>query len=180
MENQGDLQIKDLGYNFFLVHGLGEEDRVWILAAKPWRLGDFPVLERTWKLKFVAREEASSRVTAIWVTIRDLPNEYHTPDTLIRLRNLLGKIIALDARNIYQIFQVRICVELNIDFNLPNHILVDNKSFKINFENLFLFEPLYSSSPVFRQKIFRSIVRQQICQKFKKIQIQCCLISLYL
>lgn len=144
---RGRLELKDMVYNFYLIHGLEEQDSVKILAAKPWRLGDYPILVRTWKPSFIVEMEAATRVIAIWVSIFALPVEYHTPETLINLGNLLGKTVALDALNSTQIFQVRISVETDINLTLPNHIVVDHKSFRIKFENLYVFEPTVSSFP---------------------------------
>lgn len=109
-----------MGMNFYHIHRLLEEDMTRIIATKPWRLGAYSLLVRTWKSNFAVEEEALKKVTAIWINISFLPVEYHTPKTLISLGNLLAKTIALDARSSTKIYQVRICIETYLNVNLPN------------------------------------------------------------
>lgn len=59
------MEIKDMGYNFYLIHGLQEDDRTKVLAAKPWKLGDYPLLVRTCKPNFIVEEEIKKRVIAV-------------------------------------------------------------------------------------------------------------------
>lgn len=79
---------------------------------------------------------------AFYMFIRfwSLPIEYHIPKALIKIGNLVGKTVALDARNSTQVFQVGICVvEIDLNLSLPNRIMVRQRYFNMCFENLHVF-----------------------------------------
>lgn len=62
------MEIKEMGYNFYLIHGMMEDDRTRIITGKSWKLGPHPLLVRSWTPNFAMEEEVSRRVTAIWMT----------------------------------------------------------------------------------------------------------------
>lgn len=68
-------------------------------------------------------------------------NQIHTLDVLIMIGNLLGKTIALDARNVKQAFQVRICIKIDLCAKLSNFITINHHRFQVCFENLHSFLP---------------------------------------
>lgn len=41
---KGDIGLKELGFEFYIVHDLREDDRTQIITARPWRLGGTPIL----------------------------------------------------------------------------------------------------------------------------------------
>lgn len=45
---KGTLEIIMAGYNYFIIHDLLEEDRTKNITAHPWKLGNNPLLVRTW------------------------------------------------------------------------------------------------------------------------------------
>lgn len=59
----------------------------------------------------------------------------------------MGKTLALDARNATQIYQVRICVEIDLNTSFPNQIKVGQKFYNLIFENLHVFDSTFSSVP---------------------------------
>lgn len=75
---KGGLQLCGLSYGFYIVYGLLEEDRTRIITAQPWRLGKSSILIRSWILNFDLELEARKAVTAIWMSIKNLPVQFHT------------------------------------------------------------------------------------------------------
>lgn len=110
---KGGMELKELGYDFYIVHDLLEDDRTQIIVASHWWFGASPILIRSWIPYFSVVKESTKMVTIIWVTIKFFPVEYHTPKILITLGNLLGKTVAPDARSTNQAFYVRICIDID-------------------------------------------------------------------
>lgn len=102
------IQIKDIGRGYFIVHGLSEDERTTIITGRPWRLGVNPITVRSWVPNFSAKNETNSFITAIWVIINYLPIEYQSPEILIALGNKIVKTIALDGRNSTTASRVRL------------------------------------------------------------------------
>lgn len=49
---KGQMEIKDIGMGFHIIHGLSEDDRTRIIAARPWRLGSSLVSIRSYVPNF--------------------------------------------------------------------------------------------------------------------------------
>lgn len=116
---RGDFKIRNLGHNYYLVSDLSEEDRLRLLTARTWKLGDFPLLLRSWVPNFSMKDKAEERIAA-WVKINFLTTELHTVGILQEIGNLLGKTLAFQVNFGNQAHQVRICVEVNLDSKLLN------------------------------------------------------------
>lgn len=140
---KGSFDLKYLGHNFYLVHNLLEEDCLKVLTARPWKLGKFPLLLKSWTPNFSAEEKSAERITTIWVQLHFLPIELQTPIVLCEIRNLLGKTIAVQVQNGENAHQVRFCIEMNLDFNLSNQIKINNRVYQLTFENLHTFGLLH-------------------------------------
>lgn len=50
---KGSLEIKELGYDFFAIHDLMEDDKTKILVGRPWKLGFLPILIRSWQPNYI-------------------------------------------------------------------------------------------------------------------------------
>lgn len=59
------IEIKFLGYNFYLVFNLLEEDRLRLLTARPWKLGDFSLLLLSGIPNFSIKEKGEERIAAV-------------------------------------------------------------------------------------------------------------------
>lgn len=147
---KGTMEIIVMGYNHYIVHGLIEEDKTKIIAARPWRLGKHPLLVRTWVPNFLAEKESTNNVIEIWMQIKYLPIEYHLPEVLIMLGNSMRKIVAFDARNAHhqQAHHTRIYAEVSLNAHLPNSISVNHYLYEICPENLHsFFANIYQNPP---------------------------------
>lgn len=116
------------------------EDRVKILTSH-WKDGSDPLLIRTWSPNFVLSKALAQIVTTIWIRLPLLPVEYHEPQILIAIGNLLGKTVALDATraNSYQATSARICIEMDISKFLPSVISLNGLSQEVIYEQLSFF-----------------------------------------
>lgn len=127
------MEIKELGYNFYLIRELLEEDKTRIIMARSWRLGATTILIRSWDPNFSVVEEGARMVTMVWASIRFLLVEYHTSKVLVALENLLVKTVALDAINTTQVYQVRVCIEIYLRMKFPNQIMVNWRRYQVSF-----------------------------------------------
>lgn len=96
---KGTFEIITAGCNYFIIHDLFEDYKTKIITVCPWKLGNNPLLVRTWIQDFSAQRETNNNITTTWVNIRYLPKEYYTVEVLILLGTLLEKPVALDGRN---------------------------------------------------------------------------------
>lgn len=75
---QVDFRIKQMGFNYYLVHNLIEEDRKQLVTVRPWKLRVSPILIRSWSPNFSAEMEANEKVTTMWININYHPIEYQS------------------------------------------------------------------------------------------------------
>lgn len=167
------MELRDMSYRFFIVFGLLEDDRQRIIAARPWRLGKSPILIRSWIPNISPSEESKRMITALWPMIKHLPIEYHTLEILIEIGKLVGKTVALNARNVSQVYQEKLCTEVDILTKLPLQISINNRYFHVFFENLHIFSPLFMQDHLHSEthtgKLFTN---QKLLLTFKILLIQ--------
>lgn len=106
------------------------------LNYAPWFIGNSLVLVRSWIPNF--SPSSFSKISTVWINIPHLPIEYVYSDILKILGNSIGKTIAFDANNLNcsLVSSVRLCLEINLDSNLPNLIVMNDLSLNIIYENL--------------------------------------------
>lgn len=83
-----------MGYGFFLIHKITDENKNRLLTARLWKLGEYPILIRMWTPNFLAEAEAKEYYMTIWTNIKFLSFEYHSSEVLNKNGNLLGKTLA--------------------------------------------------------------------------------------
>lgn len=159
-----------LGYSYFLVYNLVKEDKLRLITARPWILGSYPILLRSWIPDFSAEVEANSKSMAVWINIKFLPIEYHALIILQGIENLIGKTLAIQTKRDGHAYQVCICVSINLSLNLTNQIRINDRIYLLNYKNLHMFFskplPLFTVAP--KNQTFS--IHLKIVQTFKKIQ----------
>lgn len=83
-----------LGRDFFTIHNLSNEDRARILTSR-WKIGKDPLLVRLWKPNFNLAGAASDMITLIWINLPSLSIEYHSPQLLIAIGNLIRTTVLI-------------------------------------------------------------------------------------
>lgn len=101
-------------------------------------------------------KESEKMVTTLWMTIKHISVEFHTPQILIEIGNAVGKAEALDTQNANQSYEVRIYTEVDLSTLLPQKIAVYGRHFQVWFKISHIFShsnvPLMnlSNTPVCR------------------------------
>lgn len=138
-------ELQHLGLGFYAIHNLCGEDKLKIMASH-WRLGTNPMLVRTWTTNFKPANASHDLTTTIWIKLPLLPIEYHSPQTLISIGNLIGKTTALDASRINSLQGI----EIDIKSKLPQEICLNGPPLRGTvWEStlLYICFPAYSLSP---------------------------------
>lgn len=148
----GEPSIQHIGFNCYRAHNLNALDRVQILTSKS-RLGYDPLFIQLWKPNLRAQSLANSMITAIWIKLPLLPIEYHSPQLLISINNLIEKTVALDASKskTLELNSTRICVEINIQSELPGMIFINNCYQEVINEILSFFPLIFLDHPLLLQ-----------------------------
>lgn len=142
---KGNIHLSHLGLNFLLAFDLLHEDRLSILTSPPLCFNGYPILKRSWVPFFSPTYASTSIITSIWINLPYLPFELQCPKALICIGNNLGKIIALDPSPFSKNkFSKRLCIEINLSFDLPKNILINDFNQQIIFENIYAYNPLIS------------------------------------
>lgn len=97
---------------------------------------------------FSVQEESKKAILAIWIMVRYLPIELHTPYVLMALGNQIGKTVALDVRKTSLASHVCICVEVNLSRELPVTIEVNSLHYEVTFENTHIFFPIMKQKKI--------------------------------
>jgi hypothetical protein len=72
----------------------------------------------------------------IWVRLPNVPLEYRDAKSLEAIGNSFGRFISLtpEMTKLLGLFIARICVQVNMQINLPANLILDCKSRQLDFE----------------------------------------------
>ncbi|KAL8517428.1 hypothetical protein ACS0TY_015609 [Phlomoides rotata] len=92
---KGKLTARDWGNGLMIFSFDHEEDRRWVIRNQPWHFDN-----ALFVIKPLSGKEQLSNITlkaaAFWIRIYDLPLLCQSTDTLISIRNRLGKLVAYE------------------------------------------------------------------------------------
>ncbi|CAN1181380.1 hypothetical protein LINPERHAP2_LOCUS35350 [Linum perenne] len=132
----GPIQVSDLANNFFLVRFASESDYSTATFGGPWKIFDFYIAVAKWSPSFNEEEPIQSILT--WVRLPRLPIHYFNPVAVKRIGDHIGRIVRLDlatkegARGRF----ARVCVEIDISKLLLGKYMIEDRTFKIEYESL--------------------------------------------
>jgi hypothetical protein len=136
---QTDLELVDLGNDFFLAKFANEVDKEYALYNGPWMIADHYLTVRTWHPNFDPYEAKIDKV-AVWVRLPDLAMEYYDNSVLWIIGNKIGKTLKVDRatsigmRGNY----ARICVEVDLTKPLLAKFKLRRRVRRIMYEGLHL------------------------------------------
>ncbi|KAM3382089.1 hypothetical protein P3S68_007662 [Capsicum galapagoense] len=84
------LTLIDLGYDYFTVKFIKEENMITALHQGPWFVNGFYLSIRRWHPNF-APSEARETFTALWIRLPELPTEYYDHIILSKIGSKIGK-----------------------------------------------------------------------------------------
>lgn len=79
-----EIILIDLGYDYFIVKLLKEENAQKILQKRPWFVSGFFISVKSWHPNFVA-SKAKETTSAIWVCLPKLPAEFYDHQILAKV-----------------------------------------------------------------------------------------------
>ncbi|KAH0759166.1 hypothetical protein KY290_022659 [Solanum tuberosum] len=82
----------DLGYDYYTVKFLKEENMNKALQCGPWFINGYYLSVKRWQPNFVA-SEAMEICTSIWLRLPGKPTEYYDHKILAKIGNRLGKLV---------------------------------------------------------------------------------------
>lgn len=92
----GELQIIDLGLDYFLIRFKSKDDYWKVLNEGPWYIGHQFLSVRQWSPGFKPSTTNLS-TTAVWVRLPQLPIEFYDNSILQKVGNQLGELPKIDA-----------------------------------------------------------------------------------
>uniref|UniRef100_A0A2N9HWM2 CCHC-type domain-containing protein n=1 Tax=Fagus sylvatica TaxID=28930 RepID=A0A2N9HWM2_FAGSY len=134
---QGDMQIIDLGLDFFLIR-LKLSDDYWnVVNGGPWFIKQQFLSVRCWSPGFCP-SEAKITTIAVWIRLPELPIELYDSELLRRIGNQLGKILKIDARTAdsERGRYAHICIQIDIDQPLTPIVQVGNILQNVQYEGV--------------------------------------------
>lgn len=133
----GDVQVIDIGANFYLVKCKNEEVYDLALTGGPWLMYDHYISVQPWKADFDPDGEKISSVAA-WVRIAKLPMDYYEKGILYVIGSQIGEVLKLDANTMKKSKGrfARICVRLDLQKPLRPYVLINGKVKKVEYEGL--------------------------------------------
>ncbi|KAI5317022.1 hypothetical protein L3X38_036729 [Prunus dulcis] len=134
---KGPMCLIDLENNYFIVKFLLEEDKRYVLTGGPWQIAGQCIVAQSWKPRFNAKEERVTHMTA-WIRINGLNVEYFLTDVMMKIGNLIGTIVKVDAHTMGQARGkfARLCVELDLSKPLIPFIVVEGRTFGVVYEGI--------------------------------------------
>ncbi|KAF7831289.1 ribonuclease H [Senna tora] len=134
----GEVELVDLGNNYFLAKFDTFTDREFALTGGPWIILDHYLIIRPWTSLFDPEEQIQK--IAAWVHLPDLPIELYDDKFLYTLGSLIGKVLKIDVNTSQQLRGkfARLCVELDLSKPLLSQYYVHGRHRKIEYEGLHL------------------------------------------
>ncbi|KAI5333294.1 hypothetical protein L3X38_023425 [Prunus dulcis] len=134
---KGPMSLIDLENNYFIVKFLIKEDKRYVLTGGPWQIAGQYIVTQSWKPGFNAKEERVTHMTA-WIRINGLNVEYFRTDVMMKIGNLIGTTVKIDAHTMGQARGkfARLCVELDLSKPLIPFIVVEGRTFGVVYEGI--------------------------------------------
>ncbi|XP_056697504.1 uncharacterized protein [Spinacia oleracea] len=95
------VQLIALGKGFYNVSLPSEEDRENVLSNGPWFITNFMVLVQPWTPGFKPSQATITKIP-VWITLPELPIEFHSVSVLQKIASQIGTFIKTDNRAIEQ------------------------------------------------------------------------------
>jgi hypothetical protein len=134
---QGEMQMIDLGMDFFLLRFKLQEDYWHVVNGGPWFVKQQFLSVRCWTPGF-RPSEAKISTTAVWIRLPELPIELYDTGLLRRIGNQLGQVLKIDARTSDNVRgrYARLCIQIDLDQPLIPKIRIGELLQRIQYEGI--------------------------------------------
>ncbi|XP_058733249.1 uncharacterized protein At4g02000-like [Vicia villosa] len=136
---KGIINIIDLTNDYYLVTFTHDQDHMMALMNGPWFIYDHYLTVKEWCPNFHPQSDTIKSV-AVWVRISELPVEYYDCRVLHHIGNKIGKTVKVDKNTVMHARgkYARICVEIDLTKSLVAMFMIQNRSYKVEYEGLHL------------------------------------------
>ncbi|KAK4727359.1 hypothetical protein R3W88_032276 [Solanum pinnatisectum] len=90
-----EITLIDLGYDYFIVKYLKEENMIKALQNGLWFVNGFFLSIKKWHPNFVAYE-VDETISAIWIRLPELPTKYYDHKILAKIGTKIGRLVKTD------------------------------------------------------------------------------------
>ncbi|KAF3682671.1 hypothetical protein FXO37_02221 [Capsicum annuum] len=130
-----ELNLIDLGSEFFLIKFTLRQNMLHALHDGPWFIFNSFLSVQRWEPKFVA-SQARLAHTAIWARLHELPTEFYNVNVLHKVGAMIGKLLKIDtctlttSRGRYAC----LCVQVSLEQPLLHHLYIGSHKQVIRYE----------------------------------------------
>ncbi|QHO28219.1 Endonuclease/exonuclease/phosphatase [Arachis hypogaea] len=121
-----ELDVIDLGNEFYLVKFYSQEDLDFALLEGPWKIYDRYLVVRLWEPNFNPLLTTIDKITA-WIRLTGLPIELHNEKILRNIGGLIGRICKVDynTSHLCRGKFARLCVKVDLTKPLLGRCMVN-------------------------------------------------------
>ncbi|XP_058726109.1 uncharacterized protein LOC131597426 [Vicia villosa] len=136
---KGVINIIDLSNDYNLVTFSHDQDHTTAMLNGLWFIYDHYLTVKPWSPNFHPQSDTIKSV-AVWVRISELPIEYYDCRILHHIGNKIGKTVKVDKNTVLHARgkYARICVEIDLTKTLVAMFMINNRSYKVEYEGLHL------------------------------------------
>ena len=135
---EGEVDIKPVGHNLFIVQFPNLDLRNKVLESGPWHIQNKPLIVRKWEPGMQSLEFNMSKLP-LWIQLSNIPLELFSQKGISYIASELGNPLYMDSITAKQqrLAYARVCVEVEASMDIPKRIEVelrDGKSVTVNVE----------------------------------------------
>lgn len=132
-----EMTSVDVGFGFFNVTFQNREDRTRVQRDGPWFINYRFLAIRRWEPRFNPEKAALSTV-ALWIRMPQLPLEFYNQEILKKAADKIGPLPRIDGWTTtgMRANYARMCVQVNVNEPLPNHIRIGAWKQRIQYEGV--------------------------------------------
>lgn len=132
-----ELNIIDLGKDFFLIDFTLSENYFKAIHGGSWFIGGHFLAIRQWEAAFTPSTNTFS-YTSLWIRLPELPFEFYDQQILCRIGNTIDQLLRMDicTQNTKRGQYVRLCIQVQIDQPMLTSIYTSNHQRRILYEGI--------------------------------------------
>ncbi|XP_057730252.1 uncharacterized protein LOC130945560 [Arachis stenosperma] len=133
----GELDVIDLGNDYYLVKFYAQEDLDAALVDGPWKIYDHYLTVRLWEPNFNLFTTTIDKITA-WIRLPGLPIELYNEKILRKIGDLIERTCKIDynTSHLCRGKFVRLCVEIDLTKPLLGRYMVNENVYQVEYDGI--------------------------------------------
>ena len=129
--DEGEVDVRPVGYNLFIIQFSNAEMRDRVLETGPWHIQNKPLIVRKWEPRMGEMEFNMAKLP-IWVHLRNIPLELFSQRGISYIASGIGNPLYMDKITISQqrLAFAKVCIELEAGMEVPRSIEVELRNGK--------------------------------------------------